>query len=75
MVKPVTDVIQKIDALPPADREVLTRFLSTHFDEVLSEARWSQLFESSSSTLDAMVREVNEAIRNGDVAELDPDEL
>ncbi|MGD0542758.1 MAG: hypothetical protein ABSB33_14690 [Tepidisphaeraceae bacterium] len=69
------DVVQKIDSLPPAEQELLAKYLAVHFDDVLDEARWEQLFSSSSSTLDRFAAEVDEAIRAGHVAELNPDEL
>ncbi len=75
MVKQAADVIQKIDSLPPGDRELLSRYLSTHFDEVLDEARWNQLLTGSPATLDRFAAEVDEAIRCGEVIELNPDEL
>jgi hypothetical protein len=75
MVKKASDVIHKIDSLAPSEQELLAQYLSDHFDEVLDEARWQQLFALSSSTLDQFSGEVDEAIRTGQVAELDPDEL
>jgi hypothetical protein len=75
MVKRAADVVQRIDSLPPEEQELLAKYLSDHFDDVLDEARWEQLFSRSSSTLDQFVAEVDEAIRAGDVAELNPDEL
>jgi hypothetical protein len=75
MVKQAADVIQKIDSLPPGDQELLSRYLDTHFDEVLDEARWDQLLARSPAALDRFAAEVDEAIRSGDVAELNPDEL
>ncbi len=75
MVKRAADVVQRIDSLPPEEQELLAKYLSDHFDDVLDEARWEQLFSRSSSTLDRFVAEVDEAIRAGDVAELNPDEL
>jgi hypothetical protein len=75
MVKQAADVVQKIDLLPPDEQELLAKYLSVHFDDVLDEARWEQLFSHSSSTLDQFATEVDEAIRAGQVAELNPDEL
>jgi hypothetical protein len=75
MVKKAADVVQKIDSLPSGEQELLAQYLSNHFYEVLDEARWEQLFSRSSSTLDQFAAEVDEAIRTGQVAELNPDEL
>jgi hypothetical protein len=75
MVKRAADVVHKIDSLPPDEQELLAKYLSDHFDYVLDEARWEQLFSRSSSTLDQFAAEVDEAIRTGQVAELNPDEL
>ncbi|HEX4056526.1 MAG TPA: hypothetical protein VHX86_19870 [Tepidisphaeraceae bacterium] len=75
MVKQAADVVHKIDSLPADELELLAKYLSVHFDDVLDEARWEQLFLCSSSTLDQFTAEVDEAIRAGDVAELNPDEL
>ncbi|MGD0462917.1 MAG: hypothetical protein ABSB74_10555 [Tepidisphaeraceae bacterium] len=65
-------MVQKIDSLPPAEQELLAKYLSVHFDEVLDEARWELLFSSSSSTLDRFAAEAHDAIRAGHVAELTP---
>jgi hypothetical protein len=75
MTKRTAEVIRKIDALPPRDQEVVARFLDEHFEEVVDEARWQQLFERSPATLDQLAAEVDDAIGKGQVAELDPDEL
>ena len=75
MVKQAAEIVQKIDSLPPQEQELLANYLSVHFDDVLDEARWEQLFLHSPSTLDQFAAEVDEAIRAGKVAELDPDEL
>ncbi|HEY1686898.1 MAG TPA: hypothetical protein VGG19_19205 [Tepidisphaeraceae bacterium] len=74
-MKQAAEVIQKIDALAPPDQELLAKYLVNHFEEVLDEARWNQLFFQSSATLDRFAAEVDQAIANGDVAELNPDEL
>ncbi len=75
MVRQAADIIQKIDSLPTHEQEVLAKYLSAHFDDVLDEARWEQIFSSSQSTLDNFAAEVDEAIRTEQVTELDPDEL
>jgi len=75
MVNPALDVVHKIDSLPPGEQELLAKYLSVHFDDVLDEARWEQLLSRSSSTLDRFAAEVDDAIRAGQVAELNPDEL
>ena len=75
MVKQAAEIIGKIESLPESDREALARFLRDHFAEVLDEARWQQLYETSPDALDALVAEVDEAIAKGQIAELDPDEL
>jgi hypothetical protein len=75
MVKKAAEVVQKIDALPLGEQELLAKYLSDHFGDVLDEARWEELFSRSSSTLDRFVAEVDEAIRSGQLAELNPDEL
>lgn len=75
MVKKAVDVVQKIDSLPSGEQELLAQYLSNHFNEVLDEARWEQLFCHSSSTFDRFAAEVDDAIRPGQVSELNPDEL
>jgi hypothetical protein len=75
MVKKAVEVVHKIDSLPSVEQELLAKYLSDHFGEVLDEARWEQLFFRSSSMLDRFAAEVDEAIRAGQVAELNPDEL
>ena len=75
MIKQAADVVQKIGSLPAAEQELLAAYLSAHFDDVLDQARWEQLFSRSSFTLDRIVAEVDEAIGVGQVAELDADEL
>jgi len=75
MVKKAADVVQKIDSLPPGEQELLAKYLSDHFEDVLDEARWEQLFSRSYSTLNRFAAEVDEAIRTGQVVELNPDEL
>jgi hypothetical protein len=75
MVRRATDIIHKIDSLPPGDQELLAKYLSTHFEDVLHEARWEQLFSQSPSTLDKLAAEVDTAISTRQVAELNPDEL
>ena len=75
VVKEVADVLQKIDSLPPDEQALLTKYLSDHFNDVLDEARWEQLFSRSSSTLARFAAEVDAAISTGHVAELNPDEL
>jgi hypothetical protein len=75
MVRQAAEIIQKIEALPAAEQEVLARFLADHFQEVLQEARWQHLLNTSPDTLDQLVAEVDQAIAKGEVAPLDPDEL
>jgi len=75
MVKKAAEVVNKIDSLPSGEQELMAKYLSDHFNEVLDEARWEQLFSHSSSTLDQFAAEVDDAIRTGQVAELNPDEL
>lgn len=75
MVKKAIDVVHKIDSLPPSDQELLAKYLSDHFEAVLDEARWEQLFSQSSTTLNRFAAEVDEAIRTGQVDLLNPDEL
>jgi hypothetical protein len=75
MVKKAIDVVHKIDSLPAGEQELLAKYLSDHFEDVLDEARWEQLFSHSSSTLDRFAAEVDEAIRTEQVAALNPDEL
>ena len=75
MVRKAAEIIQKIDSLPPREQELLALYLSAHFDDVLDEARWEQLFLRSPSTLDKFAAEVDEAISSGQVMELNPDEL
>jgi hypothetical protein len=74
MIKRALDVLHKMDSLPSRDQELLAKYLSDHFEEVLDEARWEQLFSDSSSTLDRFAAEVDEAIRMGEVDELNRDE-
>jgi hypothetical protein len=75
MVKKAIDVVHKIDSLPPGEQELLAKYLTDHFEDVLDEARWEQLFSLSTSTLDRFAADVDEAIRTGQVAALNPDEL
>jgi hypothetical protein len=75
MVKQAEEFIRKMEALPAGEQEMVARFLDAHFLEVLDEARWREAFEKSGSVLDQMAAEVDEAIANGRVAALDPDEL
>lgn len=75
MVKQANDVVQKIGSLPPGEQELLAKYLWAHFDDVLDEARWEQLFAQSPSTLDCFAAEVDQAIAAGEIAELNPDEL
>jgi hypothetical protein len=75
MVRQASELLRKIDALAPSDQELLAKFLSEHFDEVLSDARWQRLFDSSPETLDRLEAEVDEAIAKGEFSEFDPDEL
>jgi hypothetical protein len=74
-VKQAAYVVQKISSLPAAEQELLAAYLSAHFDDVLDEARWEQLFSRASPVLDRFAAEADEAIRTGRVVELDPDEL
>jgi hypothetical protein len=75
MMNRTAEVFRKIDALPLKEQEVVAKFLDEHFDEVVDEARWQQLFDHSPATLDLLGAEVDDAIANGRVAALDPDEL
>ena len=75
MVKKAADVVDKIGSLPPGEQELLANYLFDHFEDVLNAARWEQLFSGSSSTLDRFAAETDEAIRTGQVVELNPDEL
>ena len=75
MVRQAADVIQRIESLPSTEQTVLARFLSTHFDDVLAEARWEDSVKSASEFLDQLATEVDLAIAKGQVKELDPEEL
>jgi hypothetical protein len=60
-------LFRRLGALPAADQEALADYLQVHFQELLSEARWERLFQSSPTTLDHLSAEVDQAIADGDV--------
>ena len=75
MVQQATEVLRAIESLPEAEQALLFAYLKQHLDDVIDEARWQQSWEQSPAALDALSAEVDEAIAEGDVAPLDPDEL
>ena len=65
MVKQAADVVNKIDSLPPDEQALLAKYLSDHFNDLLDQARWEQLFPIRPPRLDRFAAEVDEAIRRG----------
>jgi len=71
----LSKVIRRIERLPEREQSSLARYLESHLNDVLDEAKWTESFAKSSRLLKKMSREVDAAISSGDVSPLDPDKL
>jgi|GEM_PF-3512996 len=67
--------IQQLEQLPDRQRAMLADYLQDHLEVVLDEARWQESFAKLGKLLRQMSMEIDDAILNGDVAQLDPDKL
>ena len=67
--------ILRIEQLPDREQTMLAEYLHEHLDDVLDEARWQESFGRSGKLLHQMSLEVDDAIKHGAIAPLDPDEL
>ena len=75
MVLHAEDIIRKVDSLSDADQVLVASYLSSHFEEIVDDARWQESFSRSKTLFEKMGEEVDAAIRGGDVAPLNLEEL